>query len=55
LETGCDDSSKRLLWVFETNAKTIVFQGMLSPNIYALQFSCVCYCILKSEHLCWKM
>lgn len=36
LETGCDDSSKLLLRVFEKNAKTIVFQGMLSPNICAL-------------------
>ena len=36
LETGCDDSSKLLLRIFETNARTIVFQGMLSPSIYAL-------------------
>jgi hypothetical protein len=36
METGCDDSSKLLLWVFETNAKTVAFWGMLYPNNYAL-------------------
>jgi hypothetical protein len=35
LKTGCGDSTKLMLWVFETNAKTVVF-GVCYPLTFML-------------------